>query len=578
MSGRPNPSKTKTAPDSSAEDDAPVAHGRKATERKNSWVKVKGGPVVAVIDMGTNSFHMIVCQASPDKDHFEVLAKVKEAVPFFRRSLTAHYIDEPAMRAASRILREMIKKARERGASTVLAVATSAVRESKNGEECLRRIRQELKVDARMVSGKEEARLIYLGVLSNLNSVAPHLQGRFCIVDIGGGSTELIVGDRENIYFAESYKLGAARLTQRFFKRGIVTRENLRELHDEVRGVLRPSSNGISSSGGFELLIGTSGTIQALAKLDRVSSGNPHAELSGWVLEIDRLKELVSYLESAALKGEKPKGVSADRNETILAGSIVLLETMRSLGVKRVAVCTAALREGVVVDRFLQTGWLEAGMTVHRDPRSASVHNLLDKYHGSYEHAQQVAYLCEMLFTKTRGILHDHPEDIGHLLWSASMLHDVGMFIGRNGHHKHSYYLIKHAGLLGHSEEEVALIASIARYHRGSEPKVTHEAWYTLDLEGRKVVYDLASFLRVAEALDRSHKQVIRDLRVVVNAAPGPTNSRVISLFLTLHEGANCQSEIWALTEKKHFFEDHFQVRLEVLVDAGVAVHVQSDC
>jgi exopolyphosphatase/guanosine-5'-triphosphate,3'-diphosphate pyrophosphatase len=570
MSLRSNPAKSKKA---DSELMAESGQKQAKSERKNSWVKVKGGPVVAVIDMGTNSFHMIVCQASPEKDHFEVLAKVKEAVPFFRRSLTAHYIDEPAMRAASRILREMIKKARERGASTVLAVATSAVRESKNGEECLRRIRQELKVDARMVSGKEEARLIYLGVLSNLSSVTPDFGGRFCIVDIGGGSTELIVGDREHIYFAESYKLGAARLTQRFFKRGIVTREYLREMHDEVRGVLRPSSNGIAGSGGFDLLIGTSGTIQALAKLDRVSSGNPHAELSGWVIDIDRLKELVLYLETSALKGEKPKGVSADRNETVLAGSIVLLETMRSLGVKQVSVCSAALREGVVVDRFLQTGWLDAGMSVHRDPRSASVHNLLEKYHGNEEHSQQVAYLCEMLFTKTRGILHDYPEDIGHLLWSASMLHDVGMFIGRNGHHKHSYYLIKHAGLLGHSEEEVALIASIARYHRGSEPKVTHEAWYTLDLEGRKIVYDLASFLRIAEALDRSHKQVIKDLRVIVNPVVGQSSTiRSISLFLTLHEGANCQSEIWALSEKKHFFEEHFQVRLEVLVDAGVAL------
>lgn len=577
MSLRPNQAKSKQAEVELAPEDK---KSHKA-ERKNSWVKVKGGPVVAVIDMGTNSFHMIVCQASPDKDHFEVLAKVKEAVPFFRRSLTAHYIDEPAMRAASRILREMIKKARERGASTVLAVATSAVRESKNGEECLRRIRQELKVDARMVSGKEEARLIYLGVLSNLNSVSQGLgselgsgfDSRFCIVDIGGGSTELIVGDRQHIYFAESYKLGAARLTQRFFKRGMVTRENLREMHDEVRGVLRPSSGGIASSGGFDLLIGTSGTIQALAKLDRVSSGNPHADLSGWVIDIERLKELVVYLENAALKGEKPKGVSADRNETILAGSIVLLETMRSLGVKKVAVCTAALREGVIVDRFLQTGWLDAGMSVHRDPRSASVHNLLEKYQGNEAHSQQVAFLCEMLFTKTRGILHDHPEDIGHLLWSASMLHDVGMFIGRNGHHKHSYYLIKHAGLLGHSEEEVALIASIARYHRGSEPKVTHEAWYTLDLEGRKIVYDLASFLRVAEALDRSHKQVVKDLRVVVNPGSiGGQGIRNISLFLSLHDGANCQSEIWALSEKKHFFEEHFQVRLEVLVDAGVVL------
>ncbi len=556
-------------------------------ERKNSWVKVKGGPVIAVIDMGTNSFHMIVCQASPDKDHFEVLAKVKEAVPFFRRSLTAHYIDEPAMRAASRILRDMIKKAKERGASTVVAVATSAVRESKNGEECLRRIRQELKVDARMVSGKEEARLIYLGVLSSLNSSRAKLKGRFCIVDIGGGSTELIVGDRGHIYFAESYKLGAARLTQRFFKRGIVTREYIRELHDEVKGVLRPSSNGITNSGGFETLIGTSGTIQALAKLDRVSCGTPHAELNGWIIDIDRLKELVVYLENAALKGEKPKGVSADRNETVLAGSIVLLETMRSLDVKQLSVCGAALREGVVVDRFLQTGWLEAGMTVHRDPRSKSVHNLLEKYGGSLEHAQQVAFISQLLFTQTRGILHNHSEDFGHLLWSASMLHDVGMFIGRNGHHKHSFYLIKNAGLLGHSEEEVALIASIARYHRGSEPKVTHEAWYSLDLEGRKTVYDLASFLRIAEALDRSHKQVIKDLRVIVSAsgAASPTNisaapssskeiqnSRTLNLFLNLHDNTHCQSEIWALNEKKAFFEDHFQVKLEVLVEAGVAM------
>ena len=564
MTVQPNSSKADAGREASSSD--------RQVERKNSWVTVKGGPVIAVIDMGTNSFHMIVCQASPDKDHFEVLAKVKEAVPFFRRSLTAHYIDEPAMRAAARILRDMSKKAKERGASTIVAVATSAVRESKNGEECLRRIRQELKIDARMVSGKEEARLIYLGVLSSLSAVKSKMKGRFCIVDIGGGSTELIVGDRSQIYFAESYKLGAARLSSRFFKRGVVTREYIRELHDEVRGVLRPSANGIANSGGFETLIGTSGTIQALAKLDRVTCGTPHAELNGWTIAIDRLKELVAYLESAALKGERPKGVSSDRNETVLAGSIVLLESMISLGIKELSVCTAALREGVVVDRFLQTGWLEAGLTVHRDPRSKSVHNLLEKYQGTLEHAQQVAYLSQLLFTQTRGILHNYPEDLGHLLWSAAMLHDVGMFIGRNGHHKHSYYLIKNAGLLGHSEEEVALIASIARYHRGSEPKVTHEAWYSLDLEGRKIVHDLASFLRVAEALDRSHKQVVKDLRVVVSASNKDGQSGNLSLFLNLHENTHCQSEIWALNEKRSFFENHFQTKLEVLVDAVVAM------
>lgn len=545
-------------------------------ERKGSWVKVKGGPVIAVVDMGTNSFHMIICQASPDRDHFEVLAKVKEAVPFFRRSLTNHYIDEPALRSAMRILRDMIKKARERGASYILAVATSAVRESKNGEECLRRIRQELKMDARMISGKEEARLIYLGFLSSLNKTMPDFKGRFCIVDIGGGSTELIVGDREKTYFTESYKLGAARLTQRFFKRGVVDKASVKELHDEVRGVLRPSSNGIAGCGGFDVLIGTSGTISALAKLDRVSSGNPHGELAGWTIKIERLEMLVDYLESAALRGEKPKGVSTDRNETILAGSIVLLETMRSLGARELKVSTQALREGVVVDRFLQTGWLDAGLTVHRDPRSFSVHNLLEKYQGSFEHAQQVAFLSECLFTQTRGILHNHPEEVGHLLWSAAMLHDLGMFVGRNGHHKHSYYLIKNGGLVGHCEEEVAIIASIARYHRGSEPKVTHEAWYTLDLEGRKLVHDLAAILRIAEALDRSHKQVVKDLRVVTKAAgkepqkEGNKEARLLSLLVTIHAGESAEPEIWALAEKKSFFEDHFQLKLEVLMDAGV--------
>ncbi|HNM48844.1 MAG TPA: hypothetical protein PKN86_04050, partial [Candidatus Obscuribacter sp.] len=189
MSLKPNADKAKSP--KGATSSGPVSL---PSERKGSWVKVKGGPVVAVVDMGTNSFHMIVCQASPEKDHFEVLAKVKEAVPFFRRSLSAHYIDEQALRSALRILRDMLKNAREHGASYTMAVATSAVRESKNGEECLRRIRAELKMDARMISGKEEARLIYLGFLFFLTQFMPHMKGRFCIVDIGGGSTELIVG------------------------------------------------------------------------------------------------------------------------------------------------------------------------------------------------------------------------------------------------------------------------------------------------------------------------------------------------------------------------------------------------
>lgn len=536
------------------------------SKRAGSWVRVQGGPTLACIDMGTNSFHMIVCQATPERDHFEVLLKVKEAVPFFRRALGAHFIDDAAIRSALRILRQMIAQANEMGATTVLAVATSAVRESRNGEEVLQRIRDELKIGAKMISGKEEARLIYLGVLWSM----PDLDERFTIVDIGGGSTEIINGDRTQTFFTESYKLGAARLTQRFFRKGIPTKEYIAEMHDEVRGVLRPAAARVEEAGGSGTLIGTSGTIQALAKIDRDRMRKPYAELHGWTLTIDRLESIVDYVEATSLAGERIKGASADRNQTILAGSIVLLETMRSLHATELVICSAALREGVIVDRLLQTGWLNIGLEHHRDPRSHSVHSLLEKYHGSFEHAEQVARLASEIFLQTRGILHEYSEEVGHLLWSAAMLHDVGMFIGRNGHHKHSYYLIKNGGLLGHSEEEVSIIASIARYHRGSAPKESHEAYFTIEEEDRKLVADMAAILRVAEALDRSYRQVVNKIQVDIDSED-PSKMNHVKLTVIAHHNETCDSESWALNEKKAFFEDQFNATLDLKVETGSA-------
>lgn len=535
-----------------------------STIRAGSWVRQEGGPTLAVIDMGTNSFHMIVCQASPERDHFDVITRVREAVPFFRRALSEHYIDPLAARSALRILRDMVRKAEERGATTIIAVATSAVRESKNGEEVLQFVRDELEIDAKMISGKEEARLIYLGVLWS----EPELKDRFTIVDIGGGSTELITGDRQQTYFSESYKLGAARLTQRFFRRSEPNLETLDELHNEVRGVIWPAAAAVRASGGFGKLIGTSGTIQALAKMDRDNEGQSNKEIGGWTMPLSRLEQIVRRIEATALRGEKIKNVTADRHQTILAGSIVLLEVMRALGANEITICSAALREGVIVDRFVQTGWLKGGMEHHRDPRSASVHNLLDKYQGSFEHAEQVARFSSDIFRQTRGVLHEYPEAVGHLLWSAAMLHDIGMFISRNGHHKHSYYLIKNGGLLGHSEEEVAMISSIARYHRGSEPKEAHEALYTVLEENRKMVADMAAILRIAEALDRSHRQVVRGIKLNMSSMRPGMDRRHVMLDVEVKDGETYQAEKWALSEKKWFFEKQFDVWLDLPVEA----------
>src|SRR5271154_4450586 len=175
-------------------DKSPTGNKRQKNNRKpGPLADVRGGPVLACIDMGTNSFHMIVCHATPERDHFEVITRAKDAVPFFRRSLSEHYIDAEAKRAALRIIEGMRKKAISRGASSIIAVATSAVRESTNGEEVLEELRWQLGVDAKIISGKEEARLIYLSVLWSM----PQLREQFTIIDIGGGSTEIIVGNRD---------------------------------------------------------------------------------------------------------------------------------------------------------------------------------------------------------------------------------------------------------------------------------------------------------------------------------------------------------------------------------------------
>lgn len=517
-------------------------------------------PVIACIDMGTNSFHMIVCQASAEHDRFQIITRIRESVPFFRRALTQHTIDLSAMSQALRILKDMKTKAVQKGARRIVAVATSAVRESDNGEAVLSRVRNELDLDARMISGREEARLIYLGVLWSM----PKLRGRFAIVDIGGGSTEIIVADRHKSYFSESYKLGAARLTQRFFKQECPSTQEIRELHDEVRGMLRPAAVRLSESGGFNQLIVTSGTVQALAKLERARSKDaPPGELTGYVLTLPALEQIVASIEEASLKGERINDVSEDRNRTILAGSIVLLETMRSLAMTQAIICGSALREGVVVDMLLQEGYLEAGLSEHLNPRQRSVHALLSKYQASVEHAEQVADLALQIFERTKELkLHTYGETAMHLLWSAAMLHDVGMFVGRNGHHKHSYYLIKNGGLLGHSEEEVGIIANIARYHRGSEPKSSHESYMVLTQSEKQMVNDLAAILRLAEALDRSHRQVVQRLEFDLKTAGKGQEKNALTMFIFVRSGESWEPETWAVKEKKAYFEKQFQLRL----------------
>ncbi len=522
-------------------------------------------PVLAFIDMGTNSFHLIVFKAK--YNNYEVLTTVKEFVPFFRRSLNEHFISTQGLKATVNTLAKLCLTARSYGANVITAVATSAVRESKNGEEVLETIRKTLKIDAKMISGKEEARLIYLGVLWNM----PNLDDKFSIIDIGGGSVELIFADKQNIQFAESYKLGSARLTQSYFGDGIIKQAKIFELHQHVKGVIEPACNRIVKLGfnsNKNLLIGSSGSIEAIAKLNFLAKKLKFDTLNHSLHTLTELEEVLNFIEEWSIKGKRIKGVSTERNKTILAGAIVAIETMRCLNVKNIMISQAALREGLTIDNLIQQNLIGDKFDSFKDFRKTSVIDLITRYTNDFSHCQQVANLALQIFQQTTGKLHNFGDNEEHLLWASAMLHDIGVLISRNGHHKHSFHLIKYSGLLGHSEEEINLIANIARYHRGSYPKESHQ-FYTCLLDSQKdLVLVLSAILRMAEALDRSHKQLIAEIKVLPTVSKLNANLKQnYCFYLKLKPNAIIDSEIWAFREKREYFENILKTKIELIVE-----------
>lgn len=522
-------------------------------------------PIFACIDMGTNSFHMLIAKPCHEGNGFEIVHREKESVPFFRQSLTEHYLDAQAISNAIWILKDMKDKAHERGAQKVLAVATSAVRESKNGHVFIEGLQEELNIDAHIISGKEEARLIYLGVIQSM----ANLKGQFAIVDIGGGSTEIIVGNRKDLSFSESYKLGSARLTAEFLH-GQVDKRKLKNLHDAVYGLLEPASTKIEEVGGFKKLIGTSGTIAALTKLNQAIHGHPYEERQGSVTTISELENIVAYLEDCTIKGEKFRGVSPDRRQTILAGAIVLLETMRCLHAQEITYCSSALREGVIINYFLESGFIKSELEEHKIIKKKSIFALLEKYKANFAHAHRVTYFANSIFQQSKLILHNYGAQENELLYASAMLHDIGTFIGRKGHHKHSAYLISNSGLLGYFEDEIELISQIARYHRGSEPKIGHQSYAQISAAKQKKVAELSAILRLAEALDRSHQQLIDDIEL--RPKDNPKQERLqLELTLFPKPNANLQAELWAVEQKKIVFEKQFNVKLNTKIATAVA-------
>ena len=496
---------------------------------------------IAAIDIGTNSIHMIVVQIRPDFS-FEVIDREKEMVRLGAGGLDGRALTPEAMHAALQVLSKFRRLAESHRVDEVIAVATSATREAENGSEFLKAVTSQTGIRPRVISGTEEARLIHSAAVYGV-SVPRDVA---VVIDIGGGSVEVTRGAGAAIELGRSFKLGVIRLTERFVKNDPLEprdeRRLVRHIHDEIGRYLQQINRA-----GFDRVIGTSGTILSLGTVAAAADGRtPGSPLRNRRISAKLLRHVRKELVSLNLdKRLRVPGLEPRRADLAVAGAVLLDELLRGLGADEITLCDLSLREGLVLDYIARHRKEIAQADRYPDVRRRSVIELAERCNYWPEHAQQVARLALALFDQTRAI-HGLTDREREWLEYSAILHDVGVHISYENHHKHSYYLIKNGDLRGFEPEEIETIALVARYHRQSTPKRRHEGFGELPRRGRTAVRTLAALLRLAESLDRSHAQTITGLEL---------HDRGDDDLLQLRTSGDAELELWAATRHAAPFE-----------------------
>ena len=509
---------------------------------------------MAAIDLGTNSFHLVVARPTGN-NRFEILARDKEVVRLGSGSGDMKELQPDAIERGVAALGRFRRIADTFGAE-VHAVATSAVREAENREEFLEAALAKANIKIEVISGVEEARLIHLGVLQ----AVPVFDQQVLVVDIGGGSTEFIVGKGGDMLAARSLKVGAIRLTERFFRKEPVKKKAVDDARKFVRSYLPRVKQMVTDAGGFEVAVGSSGTILNVAEMIRARRGAvPLRQVGKTSFTADGLADVVDDLASRPRVADRlaVPGLDPRRADIILGGVIVLEQVVRGLGIDELVTSDFALREGVLLDVVRRR---QAGTLGHlRDLRYESVLHLAALVPGEKEHSERIAALALQLFEGTRHLsaLSDEAEE---WLEAAALLQNVGLVISHDRHHLHSYYVIRNSELLtGFTDHELEIIALVARYHRKSTPKARHPEYARLHEADQRVVEILSGLLRIAAGLDRTRAGAVSRLRVEGGRGGDP-----LRILVETAPGADADLELYSARNRKDLLEDALGATVEI--------------
>jgi exopolyphosphatase/guanosine-5'-triphosphate,3'-diphosphate pyrophosphatase len=535
----------------------PIGRGDRTTRR----ALAPGHRRVAAIDIGSNSIRQIVADVSTDGT-IQVVDEMKAAPRLASGLAASGQLSDIAIRSAVEAVERMATLAKELGAARVDVVATSAVRDAGNAAAFVAEIQRATGLRVRVLDGAEEARLSFRSAVAHFDMGV----GRTVVLDIGGGSAELALSAEGVIERLASLPFGAIRLTEEFFENG-VTNRGVRRLRRAVSDVIRAhvprrdwrGAQLIGSGGTFTNLAGIFLARQGILTARSVHAAHiPRADLEHI---LDMLADMTSD------ERRQVPGLNPERADIIVAGIAVAAEVLRRLESRELVVSRYGIREGLL---------LEAAKVIPTiaDPGEARARSMTDfaqRCHAEEPHSSHVQMLALALFDALGERLGCTREDRAALS-DAALLHDAGYHISYERHHKHSYHLVLHADLLGLAPSEQVVVANVARYHRGSEPRRKHRGFGMLDKSLRRRIRRLSALLRVADGLDRGHVSAVAGVKVrwtqrAIRITPVPTSPRP--------RGA-MRLEMWGAHRKSGLLAKVAGTAVEIVAPDGHALSSES--
>lgn len=508
--------------------------------------------LISFIDLGTNSVRLLIVRINPNHS-YSVIRRQKEMIRLGEGSFATGVLSEEAINRAVMISRKFVEISLSFGAGEIISVATSAAREAVNGHELTRRLKAEANLDVKIISGEEEARLIYLGISNSIT-----LGDDLCFfIDIGGGSTEIIVGNRFEHLYLKSLKIGALRTYYKFPGNpdtGTISDEELEEIRKFIRSKIAHSKTGVSKF-SFSKAYGSSGTIRSLINIAKSSRKCREANEEEDYIDIGELKGIVESLCRMSVEERKSvPGLNPDRADISATGAIILHTILKEMNIGRLYYTDKSLRDGLLFDYLSnQPGFPHATVMPVKE---RSVRQFGRVCRIDEAHAEHIIRLSKDLFLSAGECgLHDYGDRELEMLGYAAYLHDIGQFISFSKHQNHSYYVITNAPILGFGQDEQEIIGLITKYHRKKAPRAKDEVFDELEQGTVNCVIVLSLFLRIAEHLDRSHDGRVKRAYF---------SKKGKSLVLNIESEKDCTIELWAVNDDLEIIEKTFRKKVRI--------------